>query len=121
MAQERVDIDALEQVVRHRAWVSGNPTSWRFRKISYGLCSQGWFVQRIGQRWSATWLVADERAACDLVEKCMVGRDWHRVPAVFNAQGQPADGGTWYVSGTQWFPGVRPGDEMNGSSVNAQG
>lgn len=123
MGYERVETHLLERVIRLRAWASGNPAGWQFRKVTYGTSSRGWFAQRIGQTWSGAWLVPDERAACELIERWMHtgenrDRTWTPMPASFGADNVPDDGGTWYRSGGQWFPGEAPSGQIDESSVN---
>jgi hypothetical protein len=109
-----------------RAWRSNGAGHWQYRKVSYGTCSRGWFVHRIGQAWSGAWLVPDERAACELIEKWMHGaenqdRTWIPTPAAYDAFEQPADGLPWLRSGGQWLPGPASDEQTDESSVNAEG
>jgi hypothetical protein len=55
----------------------GQPGKLAVPEGPYGTSSRGWFAQRIGQTWSGAWLVPDERAACELIERWMhAGENW---------------------------------------------
>jgi hypothetical protein len=95
MGHERVELDQLPGKMRLRVWMSGQPGGWLYREIAYGTFGvHGWYVHRVGRRWDGAWIVRDERACCELVDRWMrSATGWREIPADQQADPASADVG----------------------------
>ena len=56
-------------------------------------------------RMGDAWVAATEADAQKIADDWLTdGQQWHPIPAVFDAHGQPADGGSWVGHGQTWLP-----------------
>lgn len=83
VGHERVEVGGLPGRRQVRAWRSGEPGGWLYREMSYGrFGAHGWYVHRVGRRWAGAWIVRDERAACETVDRWMrSATGWREIPA----------------------------------------
>jgi hypothetical protein len=104
---ERVDLNREFGVVRLSRWRSDGSSSSRCRFVTVGHIEDGrWFAARSREPGGAFVFDAEqgEELARRLAADWMAGHEWLPTPASFGADGQPADGGTWVRSGSEWFP-----------------
>lgn len=110
---ERIELHTLAGgVTRVRAWSTGNPAGHTYRRVEIGTLADGRWFARDSRRAGGAYVVATERAACDLADRWMATsrQEWTRTPARFDANGQPCDGLPWRQSGGNWFPGEGKAD-----------
>lgn len=104
MGFERIDLADQVGMRKVRAFGCGNPAGIGYQRIAMGTCDRGWWVRRTGPgRRGNTWLVPDERAACEFLDRQIRrGGTWFEVPACYDARGLPADGRTWVKVDGRW-------------------
>jgi hypothetical protein len=104
---ERINLDHQFGLERLSRWRShGSSSSW-CRFVTVGRLADGrWFAHLTRTPDGA--FVFDGAQGEDLARRLaadwMAGHEWTPIPATFGADGQPADGGSWVRSGSEWFP-----------------
>jgi hypothetical protein len=112
MAYERVDLNWQHGKRPHRRWRTGNLNGSNEQFVTVGELEDGRFYAWHTGRKGGAYVFVTEREACDVVDRWLAdGRTWSPVPAVFDARGNPADGGRWWLRGQEWMPGEPPASQ----------
>jgi hypothetical protein len=110
MGHERVDLAREFGKDRQRRWRAGTLNGHDEVFVEVGQLADGrHYAHQTGK--GKAWVFHTEREACDLADRWLTdGRTWRPVPASFDADGRPADGGEWYALGQTWIAGKPPVD-----------
>lgn len=74
-----IDLGVQAEVVEECAWGRGDPSAVTYERVAMGSYAGGWWVQKSGRSGTKSWMVRDQRAACDTLDRWIRAGGWRRL------------------------------------------
>ncbi len=105
MTADRIDLAHAFGKTPLRRWRAGTLNGHDEVYVSVGRLESGRYWAWHSGIHGGAFIYPSEREADVLAAGWRSdGRKWHPIPASFDSQGQPADGGQWRPHGQTWLP-----------------